>query len=275
MQKGNKHIKSSFFKQMFFLLTTLLWFSAYSQELPQKPNPPKLVNDLTNTLSIDEVNLLENKLVKFSDSTSTQIAILMVNDLQGYDKADFAYRVAESWGIGQKGSNNGLLILVKPTGKKGERGAYIAVGYGLEPVITDALSKRIVENEMIPNFRENKFYVGLDKATDVLMKLAIGEFPAGYSKNGNAVAKPFAAIVPIIIIILVFILIRISNRKSFSGGKNPSFWTTLFLLSTMNNSRNSGSWGNFSGGSGGFGGGSSFGGFGGGSFGGGGAGGSW
>ena len=275
MQKGNKHIKSSFFKQMFFLLTTLLWFSAYSQDLPQKPNPPKLVNDLTNTLSIDEVNLLENKLVKFSDSTSTQIAILMVNDLQGYDKADFAYRVAESWGIGQKGSNNGLLILVKPTGKKGERGAYIAVGYGLEPVITDALSRRIVENEMIPNFRENKFYVGLDKATDVLMKLAIGEFPAGYSKNGNAVAKPFAAIIPIIIIILVFILIRISNRKSFSGVKNPSFWTTLFLLSTMNNSRNSGSWGNFSGGSGGFGGGSSFGGFGGGSFGGGGAGGSW
>lgn len=271
MQIINKNIKSAILKNTMFLLITLFWFTANSQDLPQKPNPPKLVNDLTNTLSVDEVNLLENKLVTFSDSTSTQIVILMVNDLLGYERADFAQRVAESWGIGQKGSNNGLLILVKPTGRKGERGAYITVGYGLEPVITDALSRRIIENEMIPNFKANKFYDGLDQATTVLMKLAIGEFPAGYNKNGKADAKPFAALIPIIIIILVFLLIRISNRKSFTGGKNTSFWTTLFLLSTMNNSRNSGSWGNFTGGSSGGG----FGGFGGGSFGGGGAGGSW
>lgn len=271
MQIINKNIKSAILRKTLFLLITLFWFTANSQDLPQKPNPPKLVNDLTNTLSVDEVNLLENKLVTFSDSTSTQIVILMVNDLLGYERADFAQRVAESWGIGQKGSNNGLLILVKPTGRKGERGAYITVGYGLEPVITDALSRRIIENEMIPNFKANKFYDGLDQATTVLMKLAIGEFPAGYNKNGKADAKPFAALIPIIIIILVFLLIRISNRKSFTGGKNTSFWTTLFLLSTMNNSRNSGSWGNFTGGSSGGG----FGGFGGGSFGGGGAGGSW
>ncbi len=262
-----------FSKQWILALIVVLPYIASSQNLPDKPNPQRLVNDYTNTLSPEEVNQLETKLVTYADSTSTQIVVLMVDDLLGYDKADYAFKIAESWGIGQKGSNNGVLILIKPTGKKGERGAFIAVGYGLEPVITDALSRRIVENEMIPNFRENRFYAGLDQATSILMQLASGEFPAGYSKNAKSKPKAFAFLIPIFIILIVLLMIKKGGNNTMGGGKNTSFWTSLFLLSALNNS-GSGSWGNFSSG-GSSGGGGGFGGFGGGSFGGGGAGGSW
>ncbi len=186
----------------------------------------------------------------------------------GYDKSDYAIRLAEKWGIGQKGKNNGLLILVKPEGRPGERGVFIAVGYGLEAVITDAISRRIIENELIPNFKENKFYVGLNQATDMLMKLASGEFPSDY-KSINENPPVLAFFIPIFVIIIILLLMKIS-RNSKTIEHNPSFWTTLFLLSAMNNRGHKGSWGGFSSG-----GSSGFGGFGGGSFGGGGAGGSW
>jgi len=260
-------------KPYILALLFLLPFFTKAQELPEKPTPPRLVNDYTNTLSGEEVNQLENKLVNYFDSTSTQIIIVMVDDLLGYDKASYAYSLGEKWGVGQKDKNNGIVILIKPNGKQGERGAFIAVGRGLEPVITDALSKRITENEMIPNFRENQFYKGLDQATTILMQLASGEFPAGYNKNAKQKTKTFAFLIPVFIILIVLLMIKRGGNNTMGGGKNTSFWTSLFLLSAMNNS-GSGSWGGFSsGGSGGSGGG--FGGFGGGSFGGGGAGGSW
>lgn len=269
-----KNIILNYFKQLMLTLVVFLPLIGVSQDLPSKPNPPRLVNDFTNTLSPEEANRLESKLVAYNDSTSTQIVILMVDDLLGYDKADYAVKVAEKWGIGQKGSNNGVLILIKPNGKQGERGAFIAVGYGLEPVITDALSRRIVENEMIPNFLENRFYAGLDQATTILMKLASGEFPAGYTRKDKSKTNGLAFLVPIFIIFIVLLMIKKGGNNTMSGGKNTSFWTTLFLLSALNNSGR-GSWGDFSGGSGSGGSSGGFGGFGGGSFGGGGAGGSW
>ena len=268
------HIKNTihvYSKQLIIALLFFLPIIAISQELPEKPNPSRLVNDYTNTLAPEEVNSLETKLVRYSDSTSTQIVIVMTDDLLGYDRADYAIKLGEKWGVGQKGKNNGIVILVKPNGKQGERVAFISVGYGLEPVITDALQKRIIENEMIPNFRENKFYAGLDQATTILMQLASGEFPAGYNKNAKPKTNAFAFLIPIFIIFIVLMMIKKGGNSTMSGGKHTSFWTSLFLLSAMGNS-GSGSWGGFSGGSGGGGG---FGGFGGGSFGGGGAGGSW
>jgi uncharacterized protein len=268
----NQNIRK-FLQQCLFVVAFLLPLLSIAQDIPDKPNPPRLVNDYTNTLTPEEVNNLEFKLKTYSDSTSTQIVIVLVDNLNGYDKADYAFKLGEKWGIGQKGSNNGIVVLVKPLGKQGERGAFIAVGYGLEPVITDALSRRIIENEMIPNFRENKFYAGLDQSTTILMKLASGEFPPGYNKNQKSKRNNFAFLIPIFIIIIVMIIIKKGGNGTYTGGKGNSFWTTLFLLSALNNS-GSGSWGNFSGG-GGSGGSGGFGGFGGGSFGGGGAGGSW
>jgi len=263
-----------FLKQCFIVVAFLIPVLAIAQDIPDKPNPPRLVNDYTNTLTPEEVNNLEFKLKTYADSTSTQIVIVLVDNLNGYERADYAIKLGEKWGVGQKGSNNGIVVLVKPMGKQGERGAFIAPGYGLEPGITDALYRRIIEIEMIPNFKENKFYAGLDQATTILMKLASGEFPPGYSKKSKSAKNRFAFLIPIIVIIIVLIVIKKGGNGTYNGGRGNSFWTTLFLLSAMNNS-GSGSWGNFSGGSGSGGGDSGFGGFGGGSFGGGGAGGSW
>lgn len=261
------------------LLVTLglMAFKAQSQEtIPPKPDPPRLVNDFAGILSQEEVNALERKLVTYFDSTSTQIVVVIVKSLGGYDKNEFAYRIGQSWGVGEKGKNNGAVVLVKPKiqGEKGE--ASIQTGYGLEGAIPDALAKRIVDNEMIPNFKAGNYYAGLDAATSVMISLAKGEYSADeYTKRAGGKSSPYAMLIPFIIIIVVFLLIRTNKTRSGSIGKDLPFWTALWMLGSMGGSSR-GHWGGFSGGSGGFGGGGGgFGGFGGGSFGGGGAGGSW
>lgn len=241
-----------------------------AQEIPDKPNPPKLVNDFAAILSEDQKNLLERKLVSFNDSTSTQILIVTVKDLGNYDKAEFATRLGEKWGVGQKGKNNGIIILVKPTGSNGQRKAYIAVGYGLEAMVPDIIAKRIVQNEMIPEFENGNYYEGLDKATNVLTGLVKGEFTADAYKGKKASGRViFSFIFPILIILLFFFLSGRGRNSHTIGGSSLPWLAAMMLMGGGN--RSSGSWGDFSGGSGGGG----FGGFGGGSFGGGGAGGSW
>lgn len=263
---------------IFRILFILITFSGrlFCQDIPEKPYPPRLVNDFAGMLKPDEIRMLEDKLVAYNDSTSTQIAIVTVKDLNGYDKSDYAQRLGEKWGIGQKGKNNGVLILVKPNtqGSRGE--VFIAQGYGLEGPIPDLACSQIVDNEILPAFRTGDYYGGLNKATNTLMKLASGEFTA------DEISKPkkddLSAFAPILIIIIFIIIMFIRS----SGGKNQRHISRKglplwLLLSMMNSGRNShsGSWGGFSGGGGFGGGGGGFGGFGGGSFGGGGAGGSW
>ncbi|MRR24232.1 TPM domain-containing protein, partial [bacterium] len=118
------------------LIMALLLVTAISavqgQTLLPRPNPPRLVNDYAGILSPEEAQALENKLVAFDDSTSNQIAVVIVDDLQGYDRSDFAYRVARDWGIGQGDFNNGLLVLVKPKTASSSGQVFIATGYGLE-----------------------------------------------------------------------------------------------------------------------------------------------
>jgi uncharacterized protein len=252
--------------------------SVVSQNLPERPNPPRLVNDMGGMLSAQESNALENKLVAFSDSTSTQIAIVIVPTLNGYSKADYAQRLAEKWGIGMKGMNNGVLILIKPKTSDSMGEVFIAQGYGLEGAIPDITCGEIVDYEILPAFRNNNFYGGLDKATSTLMSLARGEFSAaeyGQKRGPKSSSKNSPGFFGIVII--VFIIVLIFGKKGGGNNKNIStgglpLW---LLLGAMNSGRGShgGSWGGFSGG--GSGGGGGFGGFGGGSFGGGGAGGSW
>jgi uncharacterized protein len=269
-------------RKFFYLLTLAVLLNsisedkAFSQDFPERPVPPRLVNDFAGMLSQDEINTLEHKLVSFNDSTSTQISIVTVPSLMGYAKADYAQRLAENWGIGQKGLNNGILILVKPKKPDSDGQVFIAQGYGLEGVIPDITCGQIIDNDILPAFREGDYYGGLSNATSTLMALARGEFTAeqygqkGKKQIGNNM--PFGLVIFIIFIVILLISKRSggSNRRNISTGGLP-FWV---LLSMMNSGRgsHSGSWGGFSGGGGGGGG---FGGFGGGSFGGGGAGGSW
>ena len=260
-----------------FLLLFVVSF-CYAQQIPNRPSPPRLVNDFTNTLTVSQVNSLEYKLRNYNDTTSTQIAVVFVNDLQGTTAADFAYPIGEKWGVGTK-ENNGIVILVKPKNEtKGE--VFISVGYGLEQYVPDALAKRIIENQMIPAFKYNDYYSGVNNAIDSIIKLASGGFTSDKSTEGDSDA---AALIFIIIGMAAMILyIKLANKvgTTISSRKDDSsFWRTLFWLSVLNNNSNRhrhhhNHWNNFSGGSGGFGGGG-FSGFGGGSFGGGGAGGSW
>ncbi len=244
-------------------------------EFPVRPEPQRLVNDFAGVLSGEQQAVLENKLVGFNQKTSTQIAIVIVKSLSGYDKADFAVKLSEKWGIGQKGKNNGILILVKP--KVGqERGeVFVAVGYGLEAVVPDAVARQsIVGAELLPAFKQNDYYTGLDRSTDVLMSLTAGEYTA--DQYVNAVHKRKSKSSGFVIMLIVLAVIFLAQRRSsaYGIGSGQGFLGTLLLMDLLGGNRGGGSWNDFSGG-GGSSGGESFGGFGGGSFGGGGAGGSW
>lgn len=233
----------------------------YAKQIPPKPNPPRLVNDYANVLSTYEKNILEQKLTAYYDSTSTQIAVVFENSLDGDDIFSYSHRLAQAWGIGEKGKNNGVLIYAAIN----DREVRIQTGYGMEAVLTDALSKRIIENHIVPNFKAGQYYRGIDEATDAIILVAKGEYKNNSKKKSDD-KIPTSLIIAIIIALLILI--------NSSGGKNnrrfrrlhgPMWWGTF-------------GGGGYTGGSSwsgrGFGGGG-FGGFGGGSFGGGGAGGRW
>jgi uncharacterized protein len=244
------------------------------QSLLPRPSPERLVNDFAGILTSSELSTLENKLVAFDDSTSNQIAVVIVNDLQGYDPSDFAYRVGQDWGVGHGNFDNGVLVLVKPKTESSGGRVFIATGHGLEGAIPDLACADIIDREMIPRFREDDYYGGINAGTDVLMSLASGEYKYNDKTGGSPKgAIPGAFIFLIIVFLIIIISSGSSNNKHLSSGRSSNLPLWL-LLSMMGGGRShGGSFGGFSGGSSGGGGG--FGGFGGGSFGGGGAGGSW
>lgn len=240
----------------------------FGQEFPAKSN--RLVNDYTNTLSKSDVQQLEQKLVQYDNETSVQIAIVIIRSLDGYEIGDYAFELGEKWGIGSSESDNGALVLVSME----DREMWIATGYGLEATVTDALAKRIIENEMKPRFRNGDFAGGLSAASDAIIQASRGEYQGkGGGENGGRTPIPF-----IVMMVMVFgfvWLVKAIQVRKYASVNGMGFWAAWMLLNASNR-RHSGSWSSFSGGSGGFsGGGGGFGGFGGGSFGGGGAGGSW
>lgn len=269
-------MKNSKIKISLFLLVFMIGLQCLAQQIPDKPNPPRLVNDYCGILSRQENQLLEQQLRAYNDSTSTQIAVVIVNDLQGTTAADFSYQLGEKWGVGTE-KNNGIVILVKPKNDtKGE--VFISVGYGLEHLVTDAMAKRIVETVMIPAFKNNDYYSGIYNATEIIIDLCSGSYKGDLESSEDDI---FILVFFIFMMCIMIILISIKGKagRTYTSGKDDSsiwralFWTSVFSNSRRHNHHND-YWGGFSGGSGGFGGGG-FGGFGGGSFGGGGAGGSW
>ena len=128
---------------LFSIAFLLVSISSFAQipvdKIPAKPNPPRLVNDLADILSDGQEETLENKLVAFNDSSSTQIAVVTVESLNGYPIEDFAIGILRNWGIGQKEQDNGVLLLVS----EGDREVRIETGSGSEGFLTDALFKYI------------------------------------------------------------------------------------------------------------------------------------
>lgn len=261
-------------KYILLILLSILSIKTNAQDFPEKANPPRIVNDYANFLNAQENQALENKLVQFNNQSSTQIAIVIVKSLDGYDPSSYAFGLGDKWGIGQKGKNNGILILVKPKYQNSKGEVFIATGYGLEGAVPDAITKRIVDNEIIPYFKQGMYYKGLDEATNRIIELTRGEYTA--DEYQRATSGSAGSAIPGIIIFLIVIIFSIMGRarraRHYAVGHNVPFWIAMGMLSSSGRSHG-GSFGNFSSGGGSFGGG--FSGFGGGSFGGGGAGGSW
>lgn len=259
-----------------FLLILSITVKVSSQQLPEPMVPLRLVNDFTGFLGEDQQVALNNKLLEFNNQTSTQIYVVTYDELQDYPIEEFADKLAEKWGIGQKGKDNGIIILISP--KNHQHGITIQTGYGLEGAVPDAIAKRIIEKVIVPDFRQGNYYAGLDSATSVLMSLTRGEFTAdNYMKKGSSEGKIPGAVIVIFIILFILISKNFGNRGRTISRRGSSILPWLILAA---GNRSGSGWGNFSsgggtfgGGGGGFGGG--FGGGGGGSFGGGGASGGW
>ena len=197
-----------------------------------------------------------------------------IKSLEDYDVADYAVRLAQQWGIGGKEHNNGILLLASIADRK----VTIQTGYGLEGAVPDAITYRIISNDIKPAFARQDYYNGLDQATTSLMEFTKGEYKAKPKKKGDEGGIPFGLI--IIAVVILFALISKGGGGKGGGqvvgsrGSSDLLWWTL--LGGL--SGGAGGRGGFGGGSrgGGFGGGGGgFGGFGGGGFGGGGSSGSW
>lgn len=260
-----------------FLIIFLLLFTQQllAQKIFNKPNPPQAVNDFGNFLEPFQRESLERKIRNYNDSTSSAIIIITVPQLDGYDIAEVALKYMREWKPGTADKDNGIIILVS----KEERKARIETGYGMEGVVPDVTARNIIQERMVPYFKENDFYRGFDNAVDAIIQAAAGEYKAAPQKKQGKGGVPFKGII-ILIIIIIFILSR------FGGGGGGSYMSRRgrrglgsglpwFILGNMlggGGGSRGGSWG---GGGFGGGGGGGFGGFGGGSGGGGGSSGSW
>ena len=251
------------------LTATLLVLPAIScLAIPSRPSPQRLVNDFAGIFTSQQAGLLERELVAFDDSTSNQITVVTVNDLEGYSASEYATRIGLDWKVGSAEFDNGLVLLIKPKTPDSN--------------IPDAYAKRIIDNELIPHFKQDDYFGGAAAACEVLMMLASGEISEPRSRDDDDAGGVLAFFVFLIFAIIVAAVAakagKGNNNGRRGGGGNyrdgSDVMDAIIIGSLLGSGRGGrSSWGGSSGGFGGFGGG--FGGFGGGSFGGGGASGSW
>jgi len=225
-------------------------------EIPPIPSKQTSVYDYINLLTPTQKTALESKLIRYADSTSTQIICVIIGSTNGEDISMLGAEWGQKWGVGQKGEDNGILITLA----KDDRKVDINTGYGIEYRITDLMSERIINRIMIPEFKTENYYAGLDKGSDAIFAALNGEFSEDrdFGKKDN---KPFPFFIVFIFIMIIIALISKGGRGGKGGG--GSTLLSMIVLSSLGR-------GGFGGGGGGFGGG-----FGGGGFGGGGASGGW
>ncbi|RYG13425.1 MAG: TPM domain-containing protein [Chitinophagaceae bacterium] len=257
-------------KKLIILTFAVLCFKlGFAQEFPAKPNT--LVNDYTNTLTAEQISRLENKLVAFDDSTSSQITVVIMKTINDHDINEYALELGRKWGVGGAKKNNGVVLLVAI----GDRKLSIQTGYGLEGALPDIYTKRIIEDDIKPYFKTGNYYEGIEEGTNSIISLVKGEYKNDNPKSKQKGSKGMSGAIVIIIIIIIVIILRKGGGGGGSeviGGRGVAdalFWSML-----LGGGRNSGG-GGFGGGFGGGSSGGGFGGFGGGSFGGGGSSGSW
>lgn len=243
-------------------------------EIPDKPKEETSVYDYIDLLPVGQKNALEQKLIRYSDSTSTQIVVAIISSTKGEDLNYLGAQWGQKWGLGQADKDNGVLVILA----RDDRRIAINTGYGTEGNLTDAMSKRIIENIILPQFKQDDYYGGLNNGADAIFQVLNGEFQEERTFSNGGGGFPFKSILPFIIFFVILIILSRKNRRG--GGKNGGnrssgfdIWD-MIILSNMGRSSGSGGFGGGGGSFGGGGGGFS-GGFGGGGFGGGGASGGW
>lgn len=265
------------------LQVNVLWAQIPKSDLPPAPNPPRLVNDLAGVMDASVIQELEKELVAFDNTQSTQIAVVTVKSIGSYEIAQYGTELAHHWGIGRKGKDNGVLLLVAVNDRK----VNISTGYGTEGAITDGTAGTIIRQEITPAFKNGDYNGGIVAGARAIKAALNGEYVNDQVNNTEeGVGIPMIVLLFITIFVII-VIIGASGRGGGGGGKGgrsgeymsrrgDDFLTGAILGSLLNGGRSGGFGGGFGGGSsGGFGGGGGFGGFGGGGFGGGGASGSW
>lgn len=263
-------------KLLSILLILAVCLPSVGQDVLPRPNPPRLVTDAANALTPEQRGILEQKLVALDDSTSNQIAVVLIKTLGDYAIEDYSVKLFREWGIGNKKTNNGVLILAAIDDRK----VWITVGYGLEGAIPDVIASSIYRNEIVPEFRQQNYYRGIDNAINALTKAAVGEYKVKKTKK-RSTDNDGGGIIGFILIVIVIVILAIV--RGGRGGRGPrggmmsrngfgDIATGMLISSLLSGGRGGGGGGGRGWGGGGGGG---FGGFGGGSTGGGGAGGGW
>ena len=263
---------NTFFRGMASLFVILYSFfsisiSAQDTKIPPPPDLPRLVSDMAGMLTYDDTRTLERKLEAYNDSTSTQIAVVIVPTLNGEDIAQYATELGAKWGIGEKGKDNGVLMVIS----QGDHKIFIATGRGVEANLPDIIAKRIVDHVITPQFKAGHYYAGINAATDEMIARLSGQFVNDNPKDdtgGSGSGAKWIALIIVIIFLLIIFFGGGRGGQTYGGGGSFLPW---FLLGTLMGGGGGGGGGGDDDGGGGGG----FGGFGGGDFGGGGAGGSW
>lgn len=255
-----------------FLLLLFLPLMAAAEDFPEKSKT--LVTDYASVLSAEQRMQLEANLVRFNDSTSTQIAVVILRSVGSYDISDYSVQLFNRWKIGQEQKNNGILLLIALEDRK----MFITTGYGLEGVLPDALCKRIITREITPYFKVQDYFGGIMAGTEAIMQTVKGEYTA--DRRGGQPPKSIAFFIFLIVFLVAIVLgTKIWRVRQYSATNHIGFWAAWALLNAASYRHHrhpggfygGGGWGSSGGGFGGGG----FGGFGGGMSGGGGAGGSW
>lgn len=261
-----------FQKYGFILIITALFLASGNLiaqfDIPEKPKKQTAVYDYINLLSPAQKQSLENKLIRYADSTSTQIVCVIIANTKGEDIALLGAKWGQQWGIGQKDEDNGILITLA----KDDRRVDINTGYGIEYRITDRMAHQIINRIMIPEFKSENYYAGLNKGSDAIFLALKGEFKEDRD-FGNKEGEGIPFLVIIIFIIVILSIFKKNNRGGPGGRHRNGSLLDILILSSMGRTggyRGGGGFGSGGSSSGGFGGG-----FGGGGFGGGGASGGW
>jgi len=216
-----------------------------------------MVNDFAGMLSGAERSSLEQRLRTYRDTTSNVVVIATIDNLQGFDIQPFATKMFSEWRMWEGDRRNGVLILIA----RDDRQVRIEVGYGLEGAIPDILAGRIIQDIIIPDFRAGNIYSALIKSTDVIMKLASGEFDAMPQRRTSSASDEDITNLAVLLLIFLYIVVQLASSSRRRRGHRLDGTGIIILhgLASMLGGGRSGGFGGGGGGFGGFGGGGGFG----------------